>query len=98
MALTNELLPSKVISFLHASSHSCRFLPDTHDQIFTSDEFSKTGLDNLEASAVPEVSSGYEVSTADLLGQVSTEPTVTAAVTLSDDVTTEEAPDESTGI
>ncbi|XP_028258743.1 proteoglycan 4b isoform X2 [Parambassis ranga] len=46
---------------------------DVYGQIFPSDEFSNT---DAEATQIPESSSGYGATTADLLDQSSTEPTL----------------------
>ncbi|XP_042370792.1 proteoglycan 4b isoform X2 [Plectropomus leopardus] len=48
---------------------------DTYSQIFPKDEFSNDGVKGPEASPIPESTSGYGSSTADLLDQISTEPT-----------------------
>lgn len=39
------------------------------------DEFPDNGMEDPEASPIPESTSGYGLSTADLLEQMSTEPT-----------------------
>lgn len=39
------------------------------------DEFANNGMEDPEASPIPESTSGYGLSTADLLEQISTEPT-----------------------
>lgn len=52
--------------------------------IFPTDEYSKTEPEDLEASPVPEISSDYELSTVDPLGEISTETTPTTARTPSD--------------
>ncbi|KAM7011948.1 proteoglycan 4b [Tautogolabrus adspersus] len=48
---------------------------DLNEDIFPNDEYSDNGFDDLETSPIPESTSGYGSSTADLLGQLSTEPT-----------------------
>ncbi|XP_044055124.1 proteoglycan 4b isoform X2 [Siniperca chuatsi] len=48
---------------------------DMHSQIFPNDGFSNNGVEDPEASQIPESTSGYGSSTADLLDQISTEPT-----------------------
>ncbi|XP_070765717.1 proteoglycan 4b [Enoplosus armatus] len=48
---------------------------DKYSQIFPSDGFSNNGVVDPEASPIPESTSGYGTSTADLLHQISPEPT-----------------------
>lgn len=48
------------------------FLSDIYGPIVPSDEF---GVEDLEASPMPESTSGYGLSTADQLDQISVEPT-----------------------
>ncbi|XP_014194297.1 proteoglycan 4b isoform X2 [Haplochromis burtoni] len=73
---------------------------DVSGSIFPTEDFSKTEPEDLEASPVPEISSDYELSTVDPLGEISTEATPTAARTPSDNddlvSTTAEAPSDST--
>lgn len=40
------------------------------------DDFPDNGMEEPEASPVPEITSGFGLSTADLLDQISTEPTL----------------------
>ncbi|KAK9519562.1 hypothetical protein VZT92_022285 [Zoarces viviparus] len=47
---------------------------DMDSQLFPNDEFSNNEVEDLEKSPIPESTSGYESSTADLLDHVSTEP------------------------
>ncbi|XP_071342328.1 proteoglycan 4b isoform X2 [Trachinotus anak] len=49
---------------------------DKNSQIIPNDGFSNTGLEDPEASPIPEGTSGYEASTPDLLVQISSEPTL----------------------
>lgn len=53
---------------------TCHILLDKDNQIFPNDEFSNNGADP-EATPIPESTSGYGSSTADLLDQISPEPT-----------------------
>lgn len=46
-----------------------------HSQIFPNDDFSNNAVEDPQASPIPESTSGYGSSTADLLYQISTEPT-----------------------
>ncbi|KAJ4943789.1 hypothetical protein JOQ06_006284 [Pogonophryne albipinna] len=48
---------------------------DMYNQIFPTDQFSNNGVEDPEAGPVPQSTSGYELSTADVLDQISTEPT-----------------------
>ncbi|XP_073332283.1 proteoglycan 4b isoform X2 [Pagrus major] len=48
---------------------------DMYSQIDPNDEFSDNGVEDLEASPIPESTSGYGLSTADRLDQISVEPT-----------------------
>ncbi|XP_060890172.1 proteoglycan 4-like isoform X3 [Labrus mixtus] len=48
---------------------------DLNDDIFPNDEYSDDGFGDLEATPIPESTSGYGSSTADLLDQLPTEPT-----------------------
>ncbi|XP_010795979.1 proteoglycan 4b [Notothenia coriiceps] len=48
---------------------------DMYNQIFPTDEFSNNGVEDPEAGPVPQSTSSYELSTADVLDQISTEPT-----------------------
>ncbi|XP_070816531.1 proteoglycan 4b isoform X1 [Chaetodon trifascialis] len=48
---------------------------DKYNQIFPNDEFSNNGVEDPEASPIPESTSGYGSSTADLQDQISPEPT-----------------------
>ncbi|XP_031169736.1 proteoglycan 4b isoform X2 [Sander lucioperca] len=48
---------------------------DMYSQIFSNDEFSNNKVEDPEASPIPESTSGYGSSTADLPDQISTEPT-----------------------
>ncbi|XP_068563696.1 proteoglycan 4b isoform X2 [Cebidichthys violaceus] len=47
---------------------------DMNSQIFPNDEFSNNEVEDLEKSPIPESTSGYGSSTADLLDHISTEP------------------------
>ncbi|KAK5869652.1 hypothetical protein PBY51_024354 [Eleginops maclovinus] len=51
------------------------FGDDMYSQVFPNDEFSNNGAEDPEAGPVPQSTSGYELSAADLLDQISTEPT-----------------------
>ncbi len=46
-----------------------------YGQIYPDEEFSYNGVGNPEASPIPESTSGYGSPTADLLDQISTQPT-----------------------
>ncbi|XP_031715462.1 proteoglycan 4b [Anarrhichthys ocellatus] len=46
---------------------------DKNSQLFPNDEFSNNEVEDLEKSPIPESTSGYESSTADLLDHISTE-------------------------
>uniref|UniRef100_A0A3P8SIC8 Proteoglycan 4b n=1 Tax=Amphiprion percula TaxID=161767 RepID=A0A3P8SIC8_AMPPE len=59
---------------------------DTNSKIYPVDDFSNNGMEEMEASPIPETSSGYGPTTADLLSQGSTDPT---AVTDTMEFTTE---------
>ncbi|XP_070688337.1 proteoglycan 4b [Pempheris klunzingeri] len=48
---------------------------DMYSQIFPNDVFSNNGVDDPGASPIPESTSGYGLPTADLMDQISTEPT-----------------------
>ncbi|XP_034065954.1 proteoglycan 4b [Gymnodraco acuticeps] len=48
---------------------------DMYNQMFPTDQFSNNGVEDPEAGPVPQSTSGYELSTADVLDQISTEPT-----------------------
>ncbi|XP_028442632.1 proteoglycan 4b [Perca flavescens] len=48
---------------------------DNYSHIFPNDEFSNNKVEDPEASPIPESTSGYGLSTADLPDQISTEPT-----------------------
>lgn len=87
---------------VRTSSRSRHILTDVSGPIFPTEDFSKTEPEDLEASPVPEISSDYELSTVDPLGEISTEATPTAARTPSDNddlvSTTAEAPSDSTSM
>lgn len=63
-------------------SVTCRCAPfltyhillDMYSQIFSNDGVSNNGVNDPEASPIPESTSGYGSATADLLDQISTEP------------------------
>ncbi|XP_069009312.1 proteoglycan 4b isoform X1 [Embiotoca jacksoni] len=67
------------------------FIDDIYSETLPTEEFSKNGMEDLEASPIPESNSEFGSNTGDLLGQVSTEPTLSTDTL---DSTTETTPSD----